>query len=151
MGWGRFLRLCLGGMLVGFILVSCTSNGEVPVVEATPDGSVSCEGVSIANPAASYCSLLGYETGIMETAGGQAGACVFPDGSSCDAWEFLRGTCGQDFSWCALNGMEIQTVTESDGSSTQVYGVCIDANGNTVGKVLDLSGLQSLLDACSRD
>lgn len=151
MGWGRFFRLYLGGLLAGCILVSCIVNEGAPVVNETPVKSDSCEGVSIANPAASYCSLLGYETRIMETAEGQAGACVFPDGSSCDAWEFLRGTCGQDFSWCALNGMEIQTVTESDGSSTQVYGVCIDANGNTVGKVLDLSGLQSLLDGCRPD
>ena len=41
-------------------------------------------------------------------------------------------------------------VTESDGSSTQEYAVCVDSNGAVVGKVFDLSGLQALLDACYR-
>jgi putative hemolysin len=116
--------------------------------ESSP--SVSCENVSISNPAATYCSLLGYQSGTKETAEGQVSTCTMPDGTVCDAWQFLRGTCGQEFSWCALNGYQIQNVIESDGLSTQEYAVCVDASGNTVGTLFELSGLQAMLEACSR-
>jgi putative hemolysin len=115
-----------------------------------PSPSTSCENVSISNPAATYCSLLGYQSGTQDTAEGQVSICTFPDGSVCDAWQFLRGKCGQEFSWCALNGYQIQAVIESDGSSTQEYAVCVDSNGNTVGTLIELSGLQALFEACSR-
>lgn len=37
------------------------------------------------NPAAENCIDQGYEY--------QNGRCIFPDGSSCDGWEFFRGEC----------------------------------------------------------
>ena len=43
------------------------------------------EGVGMANPAATYCTNQGYQY--------SDGRCVFPDGSSCDAWDFYRGDC----------------------------------------------------------
>ena len=43
------------------------------------------EGVGMANPAATYCTNQGYRY--------SDGRCVFPDGSSCDAWDFYRGDC----------------------------------------------------------
>lgn len=163
-------RLCVL-ILGGILLISCSPAGgtpmagqvpSVPVSTANletfptralttePPSSVSCENVSIGNPAAAYCALLGYQPGTQDTTDGQVGVCTMPDGSVCEAWQFLRGTCGQEFSWCALNGYEIQTVIESDGSSTQEYAVCVDADGNTVGAVIELSGLQALFEACSR-
>jgi putative hemolysin len=124
------------------------STRSIISTESSP--SISCENVSISNPAATYCSLLGYQTGTQNTAEGQAGICTMPDGMVCDAWQFLRGTCGQEFSWCALNGYQVQNVVESDGSSTQEYAICVDSNGVSVGKLFELSGLQVMLEACSR-
>ena len=120
------------------------------VVNTQTPSSLSCENVSIANPAATYCAMLGYQSLTQETAEGQLSVCAMPDGAVCDAWQFLRGTCGQEFSWCALNGYQIQNVIESDGSSTQEYAVCVDASGNTVGTLFELSGLQALLESCLR-
>lgn len=163
---GNLDRLYLLSVLLlgGALLVSCSAAGQPPAVPdsnseplptrsiegAVPSASVSCENVTIANPAATYCAMLGYQSGTQETAAGQASTCIMPDGTVCDAWQFLRGTCGQEFSWCALNGYQIQNVVESDGSSTQEYAVCVDASGNTVGTLFELSGLQALLDNCLR-
>jgi putative hemolysin len=44
--------------------------------------------IGMPNPAAVYCSNQGYDY--------QDGRCVFPDGSSCDAWAFMRGECSYD-------------------------------------------------------
>jgi putative hemolysin len=169
---GNFGRFYVLGVLIlgGVLLVSCSASGGTPaagqspvvpdsieeplptrsIETLAPSPSVSCENVSIANPATTYCAMLGYQSGTQETAEGQAGTCIMPDDTVCDAWQFLRGTCGQEFSWCAQNGYQIQNVVESDGSSTQEYAVCVDASGNTVGTLSELSGLQALLDGCSR-
>ncbi len=132
--------------------VSTTSPQPSPIfstnnTESSP--AISCENVSVSNPAASYCSLLGYQSGMQDTPQGQLSICTLPGGLVCDAWQFLRGKCGQEFSWCALNGYEIQTVIESDGNYSQEYAVCVDSNGNNLGTVIELSGLQALLEACS--
>ena len=41
---------------------------------------------AIPNPSSVYCDTLGYDV--------QGDLCVFPDGTSCEAWEFYRGECG---------------------------------------------------------
>lgn len=165
---GNISRLCaliLGGIALG----SCstvggtTTAGSVPVdsvITNVPQPSpiisinntstaISCENISVSNPAASYCSLLEYQSGTQDTPQGQQSICTLPGGIVCDAWEFLRGKCGQEFSWCALNGFEIQTIVESDGTSTQEYAICVDSIGNNIGTLIELSGLQATLEACS--
>ncbi|UEC41836.1 MAG: hypothetical protein METHAR1v1_80020, partial [Methanothrix sp.] len=42
--------------------------------------------IGMSNPAADYCEERGYDY--------SGGRCIFPDGTSCDAWEFYRGECG---------------------------------------------------------
>lgn len=42
--------------------------------------------IGISNPAADYCEGRGYEY--------SGGMCIFPDGTSCEAWAFFRGECG---------------------------------------------------------
>jgi putative hemolysin len=58
-----------------------------PMVETPP--------VNMPNPASVYCEQNG-NTLEIQTAedGSQSGVCVFPDGSSCDEWAYLRGECG---------------------------------------------------------
>jgi putative hemolysin len=47
------------------------------------------------NFSAQFCKEQGYSYEIVQRAdGGQCGACVFPDGSSCQSWEFFHGICG---------------------------------------------------------
>ena len=49
--------------------------------------------VGIANPASVFCEERGYALEMREQAGGTAGFCLFPDGSSCEEWAFYRGEC----------------------------------------------------------
>lgn len=161
------LRVWGALILGGIVLLSCTTVGgtttlpQIPLItdasdtplpttieSIQPSPPISCEEVVVANPAATYCVMLGYQVGVQETQDGQVSICTLPDGTVCDAWKFLRGTCGQEFSWCAINGYQIQNVIQSDGLSTQEYAVCVDANGNTAGSVIELSGLQTLLESC---
>jgi len=45
------------------------------------------------NPAAKFCVDQGGKLEIRDEAGGQAGYCLFPDGSECDEWAYFRGEC----------------------------------------------------------
>jgi putative hemolysin len=63
----------------------------------------------MADPAAVYCNDLGYTYQTVTKSAEQNGACVFPDGSSCDAWDFLEGKCGQGYSYCAKQGYGVTT------------------------------------------
>jgi putative hemolysin len=45
----------------------------------------------IANPASAHCVEQGGAVTILTAAdGSQSGQCVFPDGRSCDEWDFFR-------------------------------------------------------------
>jgi putative hemolysin len=68
-------------------------------------------------PASKYCTDLGYEPDLN-------GTCNFPDGTSCDAWEFYRGECGQSHSYCEQHGGSIETKIEDDGSAIYEYAIC---------------------------
>lgn len=85
----------------------------------------------VPNPAAVYCEELGYQHEIRTSpSGGQYGACVFPDGSECRAWDFLRGKCGQQFTYCEKQGYRIENRVKDMGSWTMEYAVCVFPNGS---------------------
>ena len=46
--------------------------------------------VGMANPASVYCAKLGGKTLIEETAAGERGICVLPNGTEIDEWELFR-------------------------------------------------------------
>ena len=89
----------------------------------------------IPNPAAAYCKFLGYGTQVRkDLQGNEYGVCIFPDGSECDEWEFFRGICGKEYSYCAKKGCETYSVTEDKGSYTVTYCACgcPDSSGRTI-------------------
>jgi len=45
------------------------------------------------NPASKNCGDKGGTLSIITLAAGEAGICVFSDGSACDEWAFFRGEC----------------------------------------------------------
>ncbi len=145
------------GLALGIVLLASCAPGSVDrplpptgVSASSTQPQARCLGVNIANPAAVYCALMGFSSKIVDTPQGQAGACAFPDGTSCDEWAFLRGACGQEHSYCALHGYGIQTVHDGQDSYSQEYAVCTDASGKVVGTVTDLSGLQAQLTCGSQ-
>ena len=59
------------------------------------------------NPSAVYCSALGYSYRIIDTPDGQFGRCVVDD-LEFAAWDFFRGSVGQEHSYCAREGMDLE-------------------------------------------
>ncbi|MFN2138297.1 MAG: YbaY family lipoprotein [Candidatus Promineifilaceae bacterium] len=66
------------------------------------------EDVALANPAAVFCGEQGftYEIRTAED-GSQSGACIFDDGSECDAWAYYRGECLPGGAAAALRAPEL--------------------------------------------
>jgi len=83
--------------------------------------------VGMANPAAVYCEGLGYDMENVQRNGGGDADCIFPDGSRFGQWDFLSGRCGQEFTYCKLNGGTIEeganilTCHFADGSTCDEY------------------------------
>ncbi len=83
--------------------------------------------LGISNPASVYCNAQGYDLEIRTNpeTGGEVGYCVFPDGSACKEWDFYRGKCGQNFTYCEKQGYRIENRVEDMGSFTVEYAVCV--------------------------
>lgn len=84
---------------------------------ALAENEDAADSVGIPDPAAVYCSDLGYDY--------EGGNCIFPDGSSCLAWDFYWGKCGQSFTYCEQQGYTIKNRVEDVGTWTGEYAVCV--------------------------
>jgi putative hemolysin len=124
------------GVLATVVLAAFSLS--MPTVEATSG----CDGNApgMADPAAVYCSELGYSYELVNTSEGQHGICVFPDGSRCDAWRFLEGTCGQGHSYCAKHGYDLITKTDGRDPLSRAYSVCVQGQ-REIGSVTELMRL----------
>jgi parallel beta-helix repeat protein len=99
----------------------------------------------LANPAAVYSQELGYRHEINED--GQ-GIVVFPDGSTCDEWDFYRGKCKQEWSFAGKKGYQVKEPGRHDGWLKGA--VLIDKRSNKeVGTVYDLMKLQEKITAAA--
>ena len=79
----RKVLLTLWILAVTVLSVSCSPKQASPTPAA-----------NLANPASVYCEKNGGRLDLRQDAsGGVAGVCVFPDGSECDEWAYLRGEC----------------------------------------------------------
>jgi len=105
--------------------------------------------IGMANPAAVYCEELGYEYKIItDDEGGQRGVCIFPDNSSCDAWDFFAGKCGQNYSYCKIHGCDIETIKDGKNPYSPEYAVCTLPN-KTKTSVMKLMNLDKKISAGS--
>ena len=88
-----YLLLILGAL----ILAGCATPVVEPAaaVEDAPAATKPAAEISqLANPAAVSCQEQGYSYQIRTVEdGGQAGVCLFPDGSECDGWDFYNDDC----------------------------------------------------------
>ncbi len=98
-------------ILLMLFSASCASDPVAP----TKSNENNSNGGGMANPAAVYCEGLGYTMEDVQREGGIDSDCVFPDGERCEQWDFLAGRCGQEYTYCEMNG---GTVEEGDNILT---------------------------------
>jgi putative hemolysin len=104
----------------------------------------------ISNPAAVYCTELGYAYQVVNAAGGgQSDTCTMPDGVVCSAWDFLQGKCGQTYSYCARQGLGLRIATDGKNVFSHDYAVCVDEHGRDAGSVTTLDNLSARLNRCA--
>ena len=92
--------------------------------------------IAMLNPAAVYCDKLGYEYII-------GGICKMSDGTELDAWKFLEGKDGQEYSYCKKEGYILKTINDSKECSSIFSvecAVCLkDGKEIEVTKLMNLS------------
>jgi putative hemolysin len=106
-------------LAAGLLLAACT-----------PAGSPAQQPAGLPNPASGYCEGQGYALEMREEPAGQAGYCIFPDGSECEEWAFLRGECGQEYSYCVSQGYRLEARTPEEGDAQMKFAVCIFPDGS---------------------
>jgi putative hemolysin len=113
-----------------------------PQAQEAIDAPSGCggDGLGMANPAAVYCRELGYEYKIVDTDEGQHGICIFPGGTECEGWRFLKGKCGQSHSYCARQGYDLITKTDGNNPFSREYSVCV-RDQEKIGAATELMGL----------
>jgi putative hemolysin len=133
-----------------FLLVSSLALAVLLLKGGATQSKAAAEGFTkIGNPAAVYCREMGYTyQSIADDADGSRGVCQLPEETACDAWDFLAGQCGAEYSYCAQNGYQTLTL-ESGGEFAPQHAVCVDAAGTTLGTVEELSSLEENLTSCN--
>lgn len=106
----------------------------------------------ISNPAATYCNEMGFVFNTEEDgSGGQRGVCELPEGLVCDAWDFLAGKCGGEYSYCGQQGLDVATRSDGQNPFSPEYAVCVDRRGAILGAASELSGLEEAVVACGTE
>lgn len=93
---------------------------------------------AISNPSAVYCQSLGYTYELNSTGNGD-GICVISNSVKLDAWSFFEGKTGQQYSYCAKNGYEIQAVSDGKNSFSEDYALCINNSASKKGTAINKS------------
>jgi len=119
----------IGLLLASILLTSACGDGEPSQVKPEETAEPIA---NMANPAAVYCGELGYAMENVTRNGGEDADCIFPDESRCGQWDFLSGRCGQEFSYCSLQGYSL-------GEGTNI-GTCQFPDGSTCDEFLFFSG-----------
>jgi len=119
----------IGMIILSVLFISaCSSRTATPFTKEEADEPVA----DMSNPAAVYCEELGYSMENVIRNGGEDADCIFPDGSRCGQWDFLSGRCGQEFSYCEMQGNVLQEGTN--------IGICRFADNSYCDEFLFFSG-----------
>jgi len=151
----RFVWL-VSSALISLTLISCSKFQPEPIIE--PDMPVVEGPAPGPNPAEVYCTGLGYEHITRKVKYDISGSqtelsaepepdepiptivpvapdyfletvCVFPDGNECEDEEFMSGRCGQEYTYCVLQGYRLEpgSTLEPDANSA----TCIFPDGSS--------------------
>lgn len=136
----RMTLMCAMMLLVGIMLAGCKPVQPKPAGEAATPGAADA---ALANPASVNCTQQGGTLEIRTDAnGGQFGMCLFADGSECEEWALLRGTCKPGEATpaaptanmanpasvnCTQQGGTLEIRKDATGGE---YGMCLFADGS---------------------
>ena len=104
---------------------------------------------ALKNPAAVYCTALGYDYFINETTKGDRGICRLSNGDLVNAWWFLKGKIDSEHGYCKKMGHDTKTVADplicASVFSTECS-VCVLADGTEVEvtQLMNLSFVESI-------
>ena len=128
MGTSRYFKVLGFAAAMILFISACTGANDDP-----SDADESKETiVGMANPAAVYCEGLGYSMENVTRNGGGDADCIFHDGSRCGQWDFLSGRCGLEFSYCKMEGFNLE-----EGAN---IGTCQFTDGSTCDEFLFFCG-----------
>lgn len=97
--------------------------------------------MALPNPAAVYCEKSGGEYKVLKTPDGENGICVMKDGVQLNAWDFLKGRIGKEYSYGVRYGYGTECEKKRAGSYVVEYAVCfpgaesggVEKNGEAAG------------------
>jgi len=72
-----------------------------------------------------YCEGIGYEYDLRLEDNRQIGYCVFHDGNECEAFAFVTGECGREYSLFESQGHLLNQKTVVDGDTNATFAICI--------------------------
>ncbi len=94
------------------------------------------------NPAVMYIQKMGYAYEMRTDANGnQHAVCIFPDGTVADAWAFLTGQAGKEFSYCAKQGYSTESMILDHGTWRERAAVCTKAAKNGMKESIPMTEL----------
>ena len=138
--WEEAMKIFVSSFCVLILLCSASvSYGANDWLFTSKNSGCSGNTPGTANPAAVYCQEMGYEYRVVDGPDGQYGVCVFDDGTSCNAWDFLKGKCRPDCSYCAKNGFDTKVLDDGKNPLSREYAVCVDKQNKVVGSVVKLA------------
>lgn len=77
------------------------------------------------NPAAVYCTILGYQNETRkDDKGNEYGVCIFPDGTYVDDFDFFRGEVGEKWSYGKRYGYHVTAKVVNRGTYNVTYANC---------------------------
>jgi putative hemolysin len=123
-----------------------SSKWHLVLVAILLGAGILCQGVlALINPSATYCIGLNYTYSVTTgPEGGQYGTCILPNNQAVDAWQFLEGRVGQEYSYCERNNYSVHTVTDATlcagiSNSRCTFCVLLDGTEVEVTRLMNLS------------
>jgi putative hemolysin len=109
---------------------------------------------AMANPAAVYCTALGYTFSARPDAqGNEVVTCTLPGGQTVGAWQFLLGQAAPEYSYCGKMGYTTRIVNDSKACelfNRKSCAACVFPNGSSM-EVTQAMGLDFREKVCSGD
>jgi putative hemolysin len=135
---------------IGFLILLVFVLGyKQNIIDIGKGGSAKNNTEGTIDPSVVYCTELGYKSKVnVDKDGNQYSVCIFPDRNECDSWDFYRGKCGEEWSYCKKEGYNLRDMKSNEG---WIKGVICIKEGKEIGSVYDLMNLGEGLKPSSKD